>query len=391
MDLLAPQPWKGDAATIWYDDFDGAEATQAQYHEYDHRSKDNVRAEDEFLGAGGKSLRIYYAKGSKGAGGRKLCFGDCPFGPPLRKGEKFEELWWRIYVKHQYGWTGGGPAKMSRCTSFASGNWTQAMIGHVWSSGEALTLDPASGVKEGKVVTTKYNDFPNLKWLGNKPASPFKLHATSESGRWVCVEARTKLNTPGQKDGAMQLWIDGLMQCDRKNLDFRGTWTERGINAIFLEAYWNEGSPVEQCRWYDDFAVSTKPLGPLVAPPNPVLRKTPFRGAEGSKQGAWEAQLAERVEGAGDGAEAIFKRLPDEWGHQAGEDAWVRPVWASKPVAGAGLTVTADAAHGAFSGSLQGAEQLAPGKTYFCRCRQQDERGRWSEWSPWHQAFQTSK
>ena len=78
------------------------------------------------------------------------------------------------------------------------------MIAHVWSSGEALTLDPATGVRGDKVVTRKYNDFEMLKWLGNKPTSKFKLHSTEESGRWVCVEARAKLNTPGRKDGVIQ-------------------------------------------------------------------------------------------------------------------------------------------------------------------------------------------
>ena len=52
----------------------------------------------------------------------------------------------------------------------------------------------------------------------------------------MCVEARAKLNTPGQKDGLNQLWIDGKLETERRNLDWRGTFTERGINAVFLEA-----------------------------------------------------------------------------------------------------------------------------------------------------------
>lgn len=385
IELDVPQPWKKNPDVIWYDDFDGDEATQQAYHEYGSHHAENVRVEAERLGATGKSLRIHYPKGSQGIGGRKLTFGDCPFGPPLRKGEKFEELYWRIYVKHPANWTGGGPDKMSRCTSFSSGKWTQAMIGHVWSSGEALTLDPASGIKDGRVVTTKYNDFPNLKWLGNKPVSPFLLHSSDQAGRWVCVEAHVKLNTPGQKDGIMRLWVDGLLQCDRKALDWRGTYTEHGINAVFLEAYWNKGSPVEQSRWYDDFVVSTKPIGPLVASKHPVLRRTPYAGPEGSKPGAWEAQVAEKVEAAAEGAEQIFKRLPDEWGHQKGEDVWLRTVWSSKPM-GAGLAaVSVSAENGSFSGALAKEAQLQAGGIYWVRCRQQDSRGLWSGWSDWHQ------
>ena len=88
------------------------------------------------------------------------------------------------------------------------------MIAHVWSSGESLTLDPASGVRGNRIATTRYNDFANLRWLGNKPVSTFKLHSTEEAGRWVCVESRAKLNTPGKKDGLNQLLIDGRLEAD---------------------------------------------------------------------------------------------------------------------------------------------------------------------------------
>ena len=127
-------------------------------------------------------------------------------------------------------------------------------------------------------MTSRYNDFANLRWLGNKPASQFRLHSTQESGRWVCVEARAKLNTPGRRDGLNQLWIDGRLEAERKNLDWRGNYTEHGINAVFLETYWNDGSPVTQSRWIDKFVISTNPIGPIVCPRNPVLTKTPYHG-----------------------------------------------------------------------------------------------------------------
>ena len=231
-----------------------------------------------------------YEKGTRGTGNRKVFFGDSPTGKVVRKGQSFDDIYWRVYVKHQHGWTGGGPAKLSRATSIVSPSWAQAMIAHVWSSGEALTLDPATGVRGDQVVTTRYNDFPNLRWLGNKPASQFKLHSTEESGRWVCVEARAKLNTPGKKDGLNQLWIDGRLEAERKNLDWRGSYTGHGINAVFLETYWNDGSPVTQSRWIDNFVISTKPIGPVVCPRNPVLIKTPYHGP--GKMETWQVEVA---------------------------------------------------------------------------------------------------
>jgi len=254
--MSKPQPHETSKAVIWYDDFDGEEKNYPE--------SSGGLDEKQTFGGQGKFMLCLYEKGSRGVGGRKVFFGDGPAYKPVNSGKQYDGIYWRIYVKHQYGWAGGGPAKLSRATSIVSPRWAQAMIAHVWSSGEALTLDPATGVRGEEVVTRKYNDFEMLKWLGNKPTSKFKLHSTEESGRWVCVEARAKLNTPGQSDGLNQLWLDGKLEAERKNLDWRGSYTGHGINAVFLEAYWNSGSPVTQSRWLDNFVISTEPIGPVV-------------------------------------------------------------------------------------------------------------------------------
>lgn len=336
----AKQPHEGDPAVLWYDSFDGPESLQEQYLEYQAGAPGSKRSEKEALGGAGKSLELVYAKGSQGVGGRKIVFGDCPFGRPLRKGEKFTDIYWRIYVKHQKGWT-GAPAKMSRATGFVSGQWNQAFILHVWSGkGATLTLDPARGTRDGQVVTTKYNDFPNLKWLGNSPSGNFPIHATEESGRWVCVEARLKLNTPGKKDGVASLWVDGVLDAERTGMDFRETYDAHTINAVMLEAYWNDGSPVEQRRWYDDFVVSTKPIGPVTAAAAPQLLLT--------STAACDVEVASDPKGE-------------------------KVVWRSKPGE-------------AKEGRITASGRFEPGTTYFCRVRRSG-----GAWSCWHQPFTVSR
>jgi len=353
---LPAQPHEKDPAVIWYDDFDGPPKR------YTEGTKD-LDAKEAF-GGSGKSMPCIYDKGKRGVGNRKVFFGDSPTGRPVRKGETFTDVYWRIYVKHQDGWTGGSPAKMSRATSMATGRWSQAMIAHVWGSHRwFLTLDPASGVRGDRVVTTRYNDFANLKWLGNRPWSRMPIHARRESGWWVCVEARAKLNTPGAADGVNQLWIDGRLACERTKLNWRGGYTGRGINAVFLEAYWNHGSPVRQTRWYDSFVISTKPIGPMACPRNPELIKTPYRGQ--GAQGGWEAQLAADPDG-----KAV--------------------VWSSLELT-SGNRVKVDAATGRFAGALAGKSALDAGAVYVGRVREKSSGGEWSTWSPWHQAFVTAK
>ncbi len=351
--MSTPQPQASDEAVIWYDDFDGPEKAYTE-------SEGRLDREQAF-GGQGRSMLSWYEKGSRGTGNRKVFFGDSPTGKVVRKGPSFDDIYWRIYIKHQHGWTGGGPAKLSRATSIVSPNWSQAMIAHVWSSGEALTLDPATGVRGDHVVTTRYNDFPNLRWLGNKPTSQFKLHSTQESGRWVCVEARAKLNTPGKKDGLNQLWIDGRLEAERKNLDWRGDYTGHGINAVFLESYWNDGSPVTQSRWIDNFVISTKPIGPVVCPRNPVLIKTPYQGP--GKLATWQVEVA-----------------------SADQDETV--VWRSRPLTDT-ERVAVSAETGTFVGPLANQSSLDAGRVYCFRVRQTSDTGQMSDWSPWHQPIKT--
>ncbi|MEQ6119674.1 hypothetical protein [Reichenbachiella sp. MALMAid0571] len=348
------QPHIGDESIIWYDDFSS---------EKDYMDGYGVIDSNENFGTSGGSIDMGFNKGDvDGRGNRKVAFGDFPGNPSvINQGQQYDEVYWRIYVKHEHGWE-GAPAKMSRATSIVSDNWQQAMIAHVWSgANNSITLDPARGVdgQTDQIKTTKYNDFDNLYWLGNKPASDFQISATEESGYWVLVESRAKLNTPGMDDGINQLWIDGRLEAERKNLNFRGSYTEHGINAVFLESYWNNGSIKTQGRWFDNFVISTKPIGPVVSPENPTLYKTPYH--EPGELSAWEIELASDYEGS----DVVFQ----------------------SNVLGKEEKVVVEENSGVFKGSLKGKTALSSGKIYFIRVRQKNSKGKWSDWSRWHQGF----
>jgi len=169
-----------------------------------------------------------------------------------------------VYMRNQTGWTGSS-AKLSRATVFAGSNWSQAMIAHLWSSGNYLLIDPASGVDDnGNVVTTKYNDFDNLHWLGNKRGVT-PIFSPQNADRWFCIEAHVRLNDPGQSNGVQEFWIDGNLEARRTGLNFVDTYTDYGINAVFLENYWNAGSTKLQERYFDSFVISTRRIGCLYA------------------------------------------------------------------------------------------------------------------------------
>ncbi len=354
VEMLVPQPHEQDPSVIWYDDFSSARQYMGLKGEIDN-------AVD--FGLKGGSMDAGFNKGDvTGRGNRQVAFGDFPGNvKKVKDGEKFDDIYWRIYVKHEYGWE-GAPAKMSRATSITSTNWQQAMIAHVWSGpANSITLDPASGVdgQTDAIKTTKYNDFGNLTWLGNRPASDFQLTDTEESGYWVLVESRAKLNTPGKSDGINQLWIDGRLEVERTNLNFRGNYTAHGINAVFLESYWNKGAHRTQGRWFDNFVVSTEPIGPVVCPANPTLFKTPYSGP--GKLAEWEVELASDA----NGNNIVYKSNKLKRKEQ----------------------VVVNKKSGRFLGPLAGKSSLASGEIYYCRVRQKSSDGEWSAWSRWHQGF----
>ena len=87
------------------------------------------------------------------------------------------------------------------------------------------------------------------------------IFSTADAGQWRCIEGHVRLNTPGANDGVFEFWIDESLEASRSDLGWRGTFTAQGLNAVFFENYWNEGSPVEQRRWFDDVVVATTPIG----------------------------------------------------------------------------------------------------------------------------------
>ncbi|NQV06440.1 hypothetical protein HQ535_07800 [bacterium] len=84
-------------------------------------------------------------------------------------------------------------------------------------------------------------------------------------GRWYCMEGRTLLNTPGQRDGLVQMWIDGRRVLEVDGLAFRrATEPNIKIREFILQQYWGGSttSPdVTSSSVIDGVAVSDGRIG----------------------------------------------------------------------------------------------------------------------------------
>ena len=250
---------------IWCDDFDTDR--MASYFEFvtDNGSLARVAG----VGRDGSTgLRARFTSGQVSAGNIKLAFGRTPdsYMKPVDAGtQDYREIYWRFFVRNQQGWTGGGGDKLTRATIFAQSNWSQAMVAHVWSGSSPnenyLVLDPASGTSaSGTLMTSGYNDASNFRWLGSTRGAA-AIFGPSSVGAWHCVEVHVKLNTGGASNGVFEVRIDGSVDASQTSLNWIGNYTAYGLNSILIENYWNNGSPANQERYFDDFVVSTAPIG----------------------------------------------------------------------------------------------------------------------------------
>ncbi len=89
---------------------------------------------------------------------------------------------------------------------------------------------------------------------------PTPLFRKENTGKWYCITAHVKLNTPGKSDGVFELWVNGVLQGRRHDINWHASWGDYGINAVFFENYWNKGSKKEQERFFDNILISTRPI-----------------------------------------------------------------------------------------------------------------------------------
>jgi hypothetical protein len=252
---------------IWCDDFE--EDRLKQYFEYNDNGGGFVRLAGVGY-AGSTGMRARFQKGQVQAGFLHLAFGKTPstyFRAVDRGVIVYRDIYWRHLVKFQAGWIGGGGNKLSRAQSLVTPGWAQAMMAHVWSGSAMndhpyeLALAPASGTDaRGRVRTTSYNEFQSFRWLGTS-RSRTRVFDEVHVGKWYCVEARARLNDPVAANGIFELWINGALEARVGGINWQGAFEEYGINTVFLENYWNDGSPQAQERYFDNFVVSTQRIG----------------------------------------------------------------------------------------------------------------------------------
>jgi hypothetical protein len=80
-------------------------------------------------------------------------------------------------------------------------------------------------------------------------------------GRWYCVEIMLKPNTPGQEDGEMAVWVDGVLHDRAAGLRLRTTDNLK-INGFWLQLALRKPARTGTV-WCDDVVVAKSYIGPM--------------------------------------------------------------------------------------------------------------------------------
>lgn len=105
----------------------------------------------------------------------------------------------------------------------------------------------------------KYGDF--WHWSQGRPTALAR-------NRWYCIEQYFRVNTPGQHDGVMQAWVDGVKVFSRSDIRVRDLDSIR-IEEIWLNVYHGGTavSPYDQHLFIDDVVIARRYIGPAASAP----------------------------------------------------------------------------------------------------------------------------
>ena len=76
-----------------------------------------------------------------------------------------------------------------------------------------------------------------------------------------------RLNTVGSSNGAIRMWLNGVLKLDYQDVMIRNNST--ALNALQITGWYTAGPSRTQPSWIDDVVVSSQYVGPSGTRPNP--------------------------------------------------------------------------------------------------------------------------
>lgn len=253
-----------DAPASWVscENFDAIDDAPSQIAEWDAMGDGFGVEADAAGGAGDQALRITLQPGVMFGGWVSLRWGQGPDGPGVDSpNDDFDEVWVRYTLRLDDDWPGWAIGDLGEVIAMNGSNWAIAAETAIRGDGNGR-LHPLGWtcIFGGELACDGNNDWSGGLQLIWQASGASTIFGAAGAGNTLCVEAHMRLNTPGSSDGEAQIWIDGTMETSTTNVDFRGTWTDYGINALRFTNY-TSPPPSALDVWVDDVVVATERVG----------------------------------------------------------------------------------------------------------------------------------
>lgn len=194
---------------------------------------ENVTGVAVEAGTARQALEVRIPAGSHGTGGTDIKAGmSFPWTPRSLKRTEAACLGYSVWFAPGFdfghggrlpGLAGGGPVDGDRAKSALSARF-------VWGAGGKtdVAVVAGSGIAANTVAAER-------------------SVITFEPGRWAQVEVEVVLNTPGERDGILRVWIDGELKVDRRNAQLRDA-ADVVFDGVAAEIVYGTGEPVTAAR-----------------------------------------------------------------------------------------------------------------------------------------------
>lgn len=85
-----------------------------------------------------------------------------------------------------------------------------------------------------------------------------------QKNRWYCIEQHVRLNTPGQGDGVLEIWVDGRLAFQKTDIRYRDTPALR-IESVWMNVYHGGARPTphDMTLFIDNLVVAGRYIGPM--------------------------------------------------------------------------------------------------------------------------------
>ena len=147
--------------------------------------------------------------------------------------------------------------------------WRYIMRPNGYSNPREIYLNFYGGAK---ISSSKISIYAGIPWIQMVPVSYFN------DGQWHSHELHIKLNTPGQSDGIIEYWLNGVKMFSDTNVDFQLTIDDT-FNNIDVGMGNCSDPPWDMTEWtaiaFDSVVVSTEYIGPEDGPTPPGQATNP--------------------------------------------------------------------------------------------------------------------